>query len=154
MKKIVKGLLVIGISSVLCGCGENGNISIICEGKDSSLEGIKQTVQSNYYFSKDQYLTNYERTTIQEFEKKDVYKIYKDSMEETVKKNKEKTITYDLKTNDNKKKITFTYKVEISREELDKQENKDFYKAINVLERAESNSKCKIKGINRKDLKK
>lgn len=145
---------MIGISSVLCGCGENGKFSIVCEGKDSSLEGIKQTVQSNYYFSKDQYLTNYELTTIQEFEKKDVYKIYKESMEKTVKNNKNKEITYDLKTNDKNKKITFTYKVEISREELDKLDEKDFYKAINVLERTESNSKCKIKGINRKDLKK
>lgn len=64
---------------------------------------------------------------------------------------------YTVNGNDKTKTLTSSYKITIKKEDLDQEEDKDYYKAINVLKRLEdketsSYSECKIKGIDKNNL--
>ena len=164
-KKILYVLLIGTIVLNVSACGNkkeekslDGSFSITCTGKNPKENGIVQEANVVYNFGKDQYLTSYELTTVSKFDDFKTYKYYKKSSEETAKNNSESSITYNVKGNDKKKELTFGYKVTINREDLDAEENKTYYKAINVLKRSEdskqsSYSKCTVKGIKRNKLR-
>ena len=158
MKKNTHRLLVLLIVGVvlLTGCGSKltKEFTITCTGNSNIMEGIKQTNTSIYKFDKDQYVTEYEITTVSVYDSAEVYQIYKESTEETVKSNDSDTITYNVKGDDATKTLTFGYKVTINKEDFNKLEDKDFYKAINVLNRANtSGMQCTFDGITQEDIK-
>lgn len=146
----------------LTACTENkktkesvDSFTITCKGKDNSIEGIKQTNKSVYNFNKDQYITDYEITTMSVYKDKETYKIYKESAEETANSNDNSNLVYNVKTDDKTKTVTFSYKIKINKDDLNKTEDKDYYKAVNVLKRAKSNpnAKCTFKGIEKNQIK-
>ena len=105
---------------------------------------MKQTNKSIYNFSQDQYVTNYEIQTVSVYSKKKTYETYKEEVLKTLESNDGSTSAYDVT-----KTIIFKYKKTINEEDLNALEDKDFYKAANVLERAKSgtNVKCTFDGV-------
>lgn len=141
---------------VVSGCGKNdGSFSIVCEGTDNLMEGVKTTNKSVYNFDKEQYLADYEVTSISVYDDEETYKIYKEGAEETANSNDDSSLVYTVKTDDETKTVNFSYKMTFTKEMYNEVENKEFYKAANVLERAESNSnaKCTLKNIKREQIK-
>ena len=165
-KKILLGLCI-GVTVLgLTACTEKKNeeekeigitnpFTITCEGYDDSIEGVKATNKSVYNFGKDQYVTDYEVTTISVYSDKKTYKTYKKSAEETAKSSENDLMVYTVTTDDKTKTVNFSYKVTVNKEMLDEAEDKDFYKAVKVLERAKANpnATCTIEGAEESQLK-
>lgn len=155
MKKLIYILFISITILFLSACTKNEETAfkITCTGETPKENGMKQTGNSIYEFDKNQYITKYEVTTITIFDDAEVYKTYKASSEDTIKNNTSSQIVYDVKGDDKTNTLTFNYKVILNSEDLLSADDKDFYKAVNVLKRAESNSKCTIEGIDRSDIK-
>lgn len=160
MKKRILSSLFVGISVIgLTACGTDKEVAksftITCKGEDSSIEGVKQTNKSVYKFDKNQYVTEYEINTTSVYKDEETYKTYKESSKETIESNANSKVVYDFDTNDKKKTIKFNYKIKITTEDLKEVEDKNYYKAVKVLERAEANpnAKCSFDGIKRSQIK-
>ena len=158
MKKQLLFLFICIIVLGLTGCGKKeiiGPFTITCEGVDDYQEDLKQTNKSIYNFSQDQYVTNYEIQTVSVYSKKKTYETYKEEVLKTLESNDGSTIAYDVTTDDETKTIIFKYKKTINEEDLNALEDKDFYKAANVLERAKSgtNVKCTFDGVEESQIK-
>lgn len=156
-KKLGLGLLIGVTIFGLTGCTKKITepFTITCEGKDDLMLGVETTNKSIYHFGKDQYTTDYEVTTISIYEDEEAYKTYKESSEETAKNAQTPIITYNVSSDDNTKTVNFSYKVTLSSEDLNALADKDYYKASEVLKRAETNpnAKCTIDGAERNQFK-
>ena len=154
-KKFLISLLSVGTILFLTACGSKttGPFTMTCTGKiDDSMS--KQTGTTIYNFDKNQYVTSYEVNTITVYEDEETYKLYKESSEETVNNNTSSQITYTIDSDDATKTLTFGYKITVNSEDLKSSEDKDFYKAVSVLKRAESNDlTCTFDGIEKSDIK-
>lgn len=150
-------VLVMGVI-VLTGCDKEmpESFSIICEGSDNTTEGVKTTNKSVYNFNKEQLVTDYEISTVSVYTDEETYKIYKEGAEQTANSSTDGSpIKYTIKTDDKTKTVDFSYKATLTKEMYNEVEDKDYYKAVKVLERAESNpdAKCTFKGIERNQIK-
>lgn len=155
--KIVIGTCLCLATLTLTACGKAKQIekpfTITCENNDSVMEGVKATNKSIYKFGKDQYVTSYEVTTISTYKNEETYKVYKESAKDTEENNDSDKVVYKVDTDDSTKTVKFNYVVTLEKADLNALEDKDYYKAKQVLERAESTgNKCKIKGAKRKQL--
>ena len=158
MKKLLLGLFVCLVLFGITACGKkvesDGPFTITCTSEGSIMEGIQQTNKTIYHFSKEQYITDYEVTTVSKYDNAETYKFYKKSSEETVNSNVSTSITYNVKGDDATNTLTFGYKVTFNAEDLEQANEKEYYKAVNVLKRAEeSGTKCTVEGIDKKDIK-
>lgn len=150
-------ILVMGVI-VLTGCDAEmpESFSIICEGSDSTMEGVKSNNKSVYNFNKEQLVTDYEVSTVSVYADEETYQIYKEGAEQTANSSSEDSpIKYTVKTDDKTRTVDFSYKATLTKEMYNEADDKDYYKAIKVLERAESNpdAKCTFKGIKRNQIK-
>ncbi len=154
-KKIILSLFAILAVVSLTACGKKDKkISISCEGKSQLMEGVNVTNKSIYNFDKDQKTTDYEVITISVYDNEETYKFYKESAEETAKTNSN-NIEYTVKSDDNTKTVTFSYKVTVNDEMTKDIEEPDYFMAKKVLERTETldKTKCTLTGIKREELK-
>lgn len=159
-KKLLLGLFTLFVCFSLTGCGEKeeeikNSFTITCEGQEELMQEVKTTSKSVYNFDKNQMITDYEVITVNVYDNEETYNYYKGSTLETANNNDSGYASYDVKTDDTTKTLTFTYKVIITNEMIEQIEEEDFYKAINVLERAETNpnAKCTITGAEKSQLK-
>ena len=156
----MKKLLCLSILLILLtGCGKKTELTdpftINCESNDSLMEGVQTTNKAIYKFDEEQYLTEYEIKTISVYDNEETYNIYKKGAEQTLKSGNSDKITYDITTDDNTKTVNFSYKVTITKNDMKDLDDKDFYKAKKVLERAKSNTnaKCTYDGIEENQIK-
>ena len=156
------GILILGTTACVTKRNEaktsEGLFTITCTGEMPKENGMTQTATAVYEFDKDQYAISYQVTTVSVFDDVSVYKTYKDSGEETAKETTDSSVVYNVKGDDKTNTLTTTYKVTIKSEDLDKADDKEAYRAINILKKSEnpetsSYSKCDIKGIDRSKLK-
>ena len=165
-RNILKGIIGVFAILTLTGCGERkvdltssikleeGAFSIVCSGEDGDGTGVKTENTSTYNFNDDQYLINYSVATKQTFTDKETYNTYKTAQEETVKGSTD-TILYELLSDDKSKTLLFTMAItDIDLSEITTEEEKDYYKASTVLERADTDiATCKVNGIDKNNLK-
>ncbi len=155
--KIIIGSCLALAAITLTACGKAKSIdkafTITCENNDSGMEGVKSTNKSIYNFRKDQYIKNYEVTTISTYENEETYIIYRDSAKDSAENNDSDRVVYTVDTDDDSKTVNFSYKVTLDKADINALTDKDYYKAKKVLERAEATgAKCKITGADRKQL--
>ena len=149
-------MLIIGIS----GCAKNDNknssdvITIACKDEKDKSTGIEIQNETTYHFNKEQYATDYSVTTTQKFDDKAVYNEYKTAQEGTVKSSSDNVI-YDLKADDKKMTLIFTMTIKnINVNDAETEEEKERYKASNVLKSVEDGGyTCEVKGIDKDKLK-
>ena len=157
-KKILLGLLggLVVLSTTGCGNGITKPFTITCKGDNNATEGVNITNTSIYYFDKNQTITGYDITSVSVYDNIDIYNAYKETIKTTV-KNLNDGIKYDVITEDDKRTITFKYKVDITEKTLKNLEDKDYYKATRVIKRAETETKtkakCTIEGAKKSQLK-
>ena len=157
-KKLLLALFIGGVVLTLTGCGKKeikGPFTINCEGVDNDQLGVKQTIISSYNFGQDQYLTNYSIKTVSIYENDEAYKIYRDSAFDAKEDSEESSLEYNVASDDETKTVTVEYKITIDKTDLDASDDKNFYKAASVLERAKSNSnvKCTFDGVEESQIK-
>ena len=159
MKKVIYGVFIGTALISLTGCGKKENkkekksFTITCNGTTTDDMGT-QVSNAVYKFDKNQYITSYSIKTITTYNTEEAYKIYKESSEQTAATPENDRIKYTVSSDDASKKVTFSYEVTINEEDYEKADDKDYYKAKNVLERAESNkTKCSVSGIDKSKIK-
>ena len=171
MKKkiLLLSIMFLGIF-VLTGCGkEEGESSggglfspsakeitnpftLTCESVDTSAFKTKVVTTSTYNFNKEQMLLNYSIVTKSTFEEDEVYKANKKRVVEDSKNNKDTNTS--VNTDDATKTITNVYKELINEEKINAIQDKEYYKAPNVLKRVEvENTTCTFSGVDRDQIK-
>lgn len=175
-RRILIGLMIIITFCMITGCTkkeekkeknsemkssiqlEEGAFSIVCNSKVSDSDGISSENETTYNFNENQYVKNYAVVTTQSFKDESVYRIYKETQEETVKASSNEEILYDLQSNDKTKSLVFTMAViDINIEDAETEEEKESLKAKEILERLEGITEvkyeCELKNIDRSELK-
>ena len=158
MKKTII-ILLVSISIIgITGCKKSNNeesdskmFSINCEKTKRKEDGITETNKIVYYFGKDQYATLSENSIIKVYDDPEVYQIDKENSEEIA--SDDSSIEVEIQANDATTTITTLYKTKITKEEIANSEDKNYYKAINVLRRSETNYTCSVNGIDKNKIK-
>ena len=149
-------ILIMGVA----GCGKteevkDEKITITCSSEKDDSTGFEIQNVSTYHFNKEQYVTDYSVVATQKFQDKDLYNEYKTAQEETVKDTSNENVSYDLKSDDDTMTLVFTMNVkDINVDDAESEEEKDNYKAKNMLSSVEENGyTCTVEGIDRSELK-
>ena len=158
-KKLLICLFIFACVFCLTACNSSKNskdkeFTITCEGENKQNETVQKTTITNKFDYNDQY-TKYSELVIEAtYEKEDEYKASKAVYEKMVATD-DKNHTYKLDANDSARTIKYSYTITYDKEELLKKDDKDNYKAINVLKSTEESGsmKCTIDGIKREDIK-
>ena len=148
-------LFAITLCLLLVGCTEveeKSPFTMKCTTLKTKEDGIESQTVVSYTFNKDQLATMYTSITTRVFEDKEVYETYKESQEETA-SNEFETISYTLKTDDDKLTLELTKTVKGLNKNAKTDDDKESIKASNILNKNRlSKATCELKGITESEL--
>ena len=156
-KRVLYSVVLLILAVGLIGCGKSSSkkgFTITCTDEVDNSTGFEIQNITKYEFNEEQYAVGYSLITKQKFTDKDTYDIYKSAQEETAKYTSDMDVKYDLKSDDKNMTLELIVKVENLDILKASEEEKEEFKASNVLKKSEENNgNCKLEGIDRKDLK-